>query len=503
MFFERFMKGKMGMNNSTKVIKVEPNNNVFKEIGKNNYSEVELLGELIDNSIGGRTDEQMNGEDILEVELDIIVYEGSKPKFRIRDNGTGISFKELGVAIAPAGTSGGKDINEHGFGMKQAVAALGDLECLKTSVMNEDTAYVVKEFKYGDVPATGLSEDSNEHYTELVINNCNEILSIRERVITESVVPLLGAKYRRYLRPNDPKVEIKMKLIDGDKSSDTREWEVKEVHPEYFHPSTRENKPIIEKKTIKGKGWEIKLTYGVAPTPEEYEVLDINKPKKYNPYNVSMSKQGLDIIKDDRIINFHQLSEIGLVEKAHPQYNSVRGEIELVKGFTTATAKNFVPRDTNWNNMIQKVKEYLTSRGYLTGKRTSPTAIPEKVFRDRLASYFKTSVVNSFASVEKEVSVGELNGSIDILTVDEEGKTGVWELKRDPARGLDVFQCFAYVTMGGYDEGYLVSPEFPSGVEEAIKFVKKNYKVDIKKVPFKEFPIKEPMSKEELAKYGY
>ena len=64
-----------------------------------------------------------------------------------------------------------------------------------------------------------------------------------------------------------------------------------------------------------------------------YNELGIEKPHPHNPYFVSLKKQGIDLIKDDRVIKLHQLHQIGLVNNPHPSYNLVRGELDLKEGF--------------------------------------------------------------------------------------------------------------------------------------------------------------------------
>ncbi len=107
------------------------------------------------------------------------------------------------------------------------------------------------------------------------------------------------------------------------------EWHVREEKPSYFHPSTRANEPVILKHKLHGVGWSAELTFGYAPSKsEEYEELGIEEPAKSHPYRVSLSNQGLDVIIHDRVILFHQLSELGIVPTRHNDYNNARGEID-------------------------------------------------------------------------------------------------------------------------------------------------------------------------------
>jgi len=127
---------------------VVPSDNIFKELGKNTYDLKDLISELIDNSVAAKQNDVL-----LKVDIKLYVDEDNNPtKFIIKDNAKGISPTDFGVAICPAGIVGGNSLNEHGLGMKQAVAALGELSYLATKTKGEEQARVIIEFKYGDLP---------------------------------------------------------------------------------------------------------------------------------------------------------------------------------------------------------------------------------------------------------------------------------------------------------------------------------------------------------------
>ena len=79
------------------------------------------------------------------------------------------------ITISPAWNSGGKTLNEHGMGMKQAIAGLGELSYLATKTEATNPATVITEFKFGNV--TPLNCDVacvitsySIHYTKLYDN---------------------------------------------------------------------------------------------------------------------------------------------------------------------------------------------------------------------------------------------------------------------------------------------------------------------------------------------
>ena len=109
-------------------VHVEPSNNIFTELGNNTYDYKDLLSELIDNSLAAGADGQF-----VSVTVTLGLSQ-SDPALKnwliISDNASGIEPERLGLAIAPAGVQSTGSLNEHGLGMKQAVAGLGELKYL-------------------------------------------------------------------------------------------------------------------------------------------------------------------------------------------------------------------------------------------------------------------------------------------------------------------------------------------------------------------------------------
>jgi sensor histidine kinase regulating citrate/malate metabolism len=108
-------------------INVFPSDNIFQELGQNTYDYKDLLSELIDNSLAAR-----DGKSV-RVKVDLFVdKDQTARRFVISDDATGIPADKLGTAITPAGLKTDGSLNEHGLGMKQAIAAMGKLESLVT-----------------------------------------------------------------------------------------------------------------------------------------------------------------------------------------------------------------------------------------------------------------------------------------------------------------------------------------------------------------------------------
>lgn len=476
-------------------LEVSASDRVFDVLGNNDYNDVDLISELIDNAVAAR----VGNQDLdIRIEVGLSQKEPEKSYFIIRDNASGISFDDLPDAISPAGSTSnsGHPLNEHGLGMKQAVSAAGELDYLKTKPSGEDSATVVREFSYGEIDYE--TEDVDwEHGTEIKIKDLKEILRESAQVYSCRIRTYLGARYRRLLgRPeNNLNIQIKWKDLDD---GETRKINPDDVRPIYFHPSTRVNDPVVHKQEFvgtEGDGWKVKLTFGYAPKDDsEYDSLGINTPKNYEPYYRGLSNQGLDLIQHNRVIQFHQLHEIDLVNSQHPQYNKIRGEIELLEGFSTAITKNRIIGGVEFDAMTKKVREFLQENDYLE-EESVPGQIPEHCLRDRLADLLEKPPYDR-DDIETEYVVGGLEGFVDVLA---DGET--WELKVNQASGLDVYQLFGYMDMGDFDKGYLVSDGITTGGSEAIKHIEANHDKEITTVDRFDMAINHSMSDEELEKY--
>ena len=482
-----------------KPINVKAFDNIFVELGNTTYNYQDLLSEFIDNALAAR-----NGDEFLTVKIRIGMSKNSRPEWlTISDDASGIPPDRLGRAIAPAGTQSSGSLNEHGLGMKQAVAGLGELRYLATRVAGEESARVIEVFRFGRIHPK-LVETTWPHGTEIAIHRLKAIVPWRANLYTRDIVPYLGARYRRFLKPSNPKMQITIQMLEVGRASAesseaiVQEWAVKEVKPIYFHRSTRSNTPEID-RTFKGPGWEADIVFGYSPEGRQWDELGLEEPKRGHPYAVTLSRQGLDVILNDRVIVFHQLPELGFVGTRHNNYNTIRGEIVLKSGFTTAITKNSIIATDHWTQCLKEIYRFLVEgkRNYLTPKRHSdPDVLPEAALRDRLATHLQTNDLAPKADVKKEYAVGGLGGKIDVLA-DEE----VWEIKREDAYGLDVYQLFAYLDMTDFKKGYLLAKGFRDSAIAARDHINKKHDVEIVLTPLENYPINQPLSEKEIAEY--
>ncbi|MEG0297954.1 MAG: ATP-binding protein [Clostridium sp.] len=495
------MINKLNFIKGIEVTKVIPSNNIFSELGKNTYRLKDLLSELIDNSIAARIERQT-----LNINIAIYYNLESKPtKLIITDDAKGISQDKLGTALSPAAIQTQNSLNEHGMGMKQAIAGIGRLEYLATKVYGEENARVILELRYGDIETYICNEFKNKCGTEICIVDINPIVTANASNITKYLVPYLGARYRNYLKIDKKILNLKIDLINEDTNYVSNSWNVEQVKPIYFHPLLRVNRPVIINFPIIGDEWEAELTFGYAPAnKDELKELGLSKIQTYEPYYVSLSKQGIDIIMHDRVILFHQLAEIGIVGAKHPSLNTIRGEINLKKGFSTAITKNSIIDSKNYQECIKKVIDILTGKeigpngekkDYIEMK-TYPDRLPESLVRDRLAAWLTSNTLSPKRNVDIEYNIGGIDGYVDVLADNE-----CWEIKIDQASAYDVYQLFMYMDIGEMQKGYLIAKSFTTGAKIASEHIKKSHEKEIILDIINNYPINHPATLEERQNY--
>ena len=480
---------------------VNPSDQIFQELGNNTYDYKDLLSELIDNCVAARVPNEL-----LHVTIDLLVDSaGVAREFIITDHASGISQERLGLAVTPAGIRSSNSLNEHGLGMKQAVAALGKLKYLATKTRGEQSGRLIKEFRFGEIETFGVIFPQ-ESGTIIAITELRAIVNANPTNVTRTIRPYLGARYRRFLKPDNPQLELRISIRSYENPDRVQyEWRIEQVKPIYFHPSTRENRPVIQSYGLSGNGWTAELTFGYAPQNEaEYEELGLDKPTKFEPYSVSIAHQGLDVILHDRVILFHQLSELGIVTQRHSDYNEIRGEINLLNGFSTAITKNSIIQDQPFNECIEKIKFILRGdqpgpgnrkENYIT-KKSYPEEIPEVLLRDRLIEWLQNNPLNKRVNIHKEYAVEGIEGFVDILADGE-----AWEVKVDQASAFDVYQLFMYMDIQNLQKGFLVAKNFTPGAEIAKKHIEGKHGKEIILAPRNQFPINHPPSDSEREEY--
>jgi DNA-directed RNA polymerase subunit RPC12/RpoP len=125
-----------------KVIDLTPNKTIYRKLGRSGHGFNESIAELVDNSIDARSDEQINGEEQLFV--DIII--NNRDQFiEVHDNGKGMNEEEAAKSIVLAESHKSvESLGEYGFGMKTAALSLGKSFDVSTGKKGKNVGYYLK-----------------------------------------------------------------------------------------------------------------------------------------------------------------------------------------------------------------------------------------------------------------------------------------------------------------------------------------------------------------------
>ena len=144
---------------------------------------------------------------------------------------------------------------------------------------------------------------------------------------------------------------------------------------------------------------------------------------------------------------------------------------------------------------MSEIRQFVDDKGLIKAK-PYPDALPEAALRDRLAHWLSTNELAKNSDVKKEYPIEGLGEKIDVLADRE-----AWEIKREEAYGLDVYQLFAYLDMGNISKGYLLAKSFRDSAVAAADHINNNHGKQIVLAKLENYVINQPLSEEEIAKY--
>jgi sensor histidine kinase regulating citrate/malate metabolism len=101
-------------------VTLSANAGLFRGLAKQNMLFHQAIGELVDNAIAARRDGQK-----FRIEINLTPLNGDGLQIDISDNGKGMNVETLSRALEPGQSATTTDrLNEHGFGLKNALATL-------------------------------------------------------------------------------------------------------------------------------------------------------------------------------------------------------------------------------------------------------------------------------------------------------------------------------------------------------------------------------------------
>ena len=446
----------------------------------------QAIGELIDNSLSAKR-KASHGAAFEPTIIEITVEERADScVVQVADPGVGISEPDLTTRVFNPGGQGenrGK-MNEHGFGLKNALALLTGGNQTKFSLITRNAKRDPDLF-FGVTSPLGLNMSLDDSITrEDWQKDLFRILSVEtgtkvrvevqrrfvntvySRARNSSFDTLmarlgehLGVMYRHYLENDKDTILLAYKPKDN-------EWVHKTIQPipvPYKGDATRTSKSF----DVGGKNYTFDYVRGEL----DYTVKDPEaEQEKGWPYPVKIYYQGsnarcgVDIVVRNRIILSGQFESIWPEISKTVGFNRFVGEILIGPEFRTTNNKtNLDPHSANWEELLAT----LQASEFRPEEATKSHS--EESLRENLVKILK----GTFSGAKVRTNRTVWGGGVDIDIEVETGKERrLYELKITPARVLDVYQLLmgwdGMVREGtDPDVGILVAQEFSQTVKDA------------------------------------
>jgi hypothetical protein len=413
----------------------------------------------------------------------------------IEDSGTGI--KKLDEAFTLGSLAAGESpLNEHGFGMKHALASANpqnnswaiytrtekDIE--NSNFKKIDAPYTFDNF-YAELE-TSSAWPGRMNYSGTVIKfTVDRILfktiarGIKGGVSTFSTIvdilfEDLGFIYANIIKEGTAQILLIARSADGTVVVNKPIGAVEPNWDSFFPPNQNSEQVSFSPITI---------DYSFGRMNEKPPRINFDNTTTRKYYKKSMSSSGVEIRINGRLIRYNQFKEIWDIEK-HNSYNYLLITLNLKSNDKNAlpqtrTSKNgFREGDETLDKIYEWIRKYLKEPVRDVSLSDHETDLFQ-LLKENLDTNLNTAGIPHVVETEMYVFKNSLEKRnwvrIDMYQVCN-GKTTIYEGKKESSSSKDVYQLRMYWDGLVYDgitptEGILVAKEHPDTVKELIQIV--------------------------------
>lgn len=461
------------------LINNKPNIQYFwKGLGGHFDSFDQLLNEFIDNSIS-------NFKANNPIQKNILISFEEKQNcidISVEDTGTGINDISKTFTLGEQ-VSRETPLNEHGFGMKHALATADPTNSNwviftrnEQNVANNNYAKIIAPYDLDNF--TGNYIDTNiekwpgfYNTTGTVIKFCcskDLFKTIRKGLkgnygfskMIDILVEDLGFTYANIIKEGYASITLTEINLDGTR----RPINVPCIEPNW------------EKHFSPGKNQE-KVDLGNGEVLLKYEFGSMNDSDHFKYYKKNMSSSGLELRLNGRLISYNIFKDIWGIEK-HNSYNYLLIRVDIISENrdrlpVTRTSKNGIRKG---DDKLEKLYEWV--RSYLSEPSKNHNDIDHEVDLFCELSNQKKIHLTGPKVVETEYrTFNKINEriSIDLYIKDNTGVT-IYEGKKDISSVKDLYQLKMYwdgLTIDGIKptRAILIASEHPNSVKTMITYV--------------------------------
>lgn len=473
------------------------NANLWAGLGTQYTSIAQVINELVDNSISN-----FKGNPQLKSNSIIICLEelyNNKVKVSVEDSGTGIDDFENAFGIgAKAGQS--SPLNEHGFGMKQALAAgnpSNDDWRLCTKVDSKSPTfeevcapyYFDREMAIDDTKASWPGQLSGTGtYVEFTCS-ADFIKTISRglkgnftdfNTFADLLFEDLGFTYARILSVHSISIKFCVTSLSGTSITHTLgavEPQIKSL----YAPGLGDEKVNYDPKTnsyVPSSTGALTIHYEFLEVEEKDDRSDFDNTTTRRYYKANMSTSGIEIRFNGRAMRYNVFSDVWNTEK-HNSYNSLLVIVDLLTDKAgvlpgTTTSKNGLNEgDEKLEALYKWIRTKMPNPIKSMSKSTNERELFEKL-KQQIEKAFAHSRTKPSLSVEQRVwhnicSDEKKLPRIDLYECTVAGDVNVYEGKYNKTDSQDVYQLKMYwdgLVNDGITptQGILLADEHPSWV---------------------------------------
>ncbi len=458
---------------------------IFQGLAKQNILFHQCLGELVDNAIAAK-----NADKKFRVDVIFSPKAGDQAivDLYVADNSTGMTADHLEKALQLGESASSQSrLNEHGFGLKNALATLSGGNgswkiwtrtssgiCCSVEgpfrpemVVKEGDVFPEQAFLPSDI-STLVSVSVKLNFLQTVQGRgapAYDLVNLREWLIEH-----LGVMYRGYL-DNDSNTYDTSGVIVVSIANDSVQ-----VPPIPVPLGKAETKYFSVE--LGGKVERLEYRFGTLDEVKRDMLVRGKRARFY--YQNNIPTQGIDIRLGKRVIAMRQFETIWKTEKGdsqlnrHNNYNDFAGELiipELARGvLTTVNSKtDFNLDDQDWAKIFTNLNEIR----------------PPKQIREKSESELKKTWISMIKAtnpddvVTDEMSVWPTGAYIDIYRRLQNGKIIIYELKVGSGSPQHLYQLKMYWDGLVVDkkekpsEAFLFVEDFSTNLEEMANMMNK------------------------------
>lgn len=465
-------------------------------LGKQNMDFHQVIGELIDNSISA-SGKDVDGDlkpFVIEVNIQRV---GNENRIKVADQGVGITLSDLTEKVLAPGGRGSNlgPLNEHGFGLKNALCVLTSnqlpfrIQTRDENALEKGRYYIVRgPFRRDmqvelDDPAnwnTNLVHTTGDIGTRVFATTSYHIFNTLYRrakhfdMLNIRLLEHFGVMYRGFLENTANKLWLRWQDqgINAENPDTTAPWVEHRVKPIKIPYDIGGNKTLRMEISHDGVKGLARYECGLLDSEKAQDgSLGDPYPLKIY-YKGNIPTQGLDVRVRGRVIANSLLPEIWPEKPRHNDFNKFVGELILDENFRSVNNKtNIDPHNPFWEKLLFEMNDPQFEHKPERITRTQT----EQTIKTQLKVHLEGLVTGSSAILDSPVWGGTAVKA-DILHRKSDGTVDIYEVKAGTASPKDVYQLLMYwdglVKDGeSVSLGRLVAKTMPPSVNNVIEYL--------------------------------